>query len=514
MITRRGTQAWKNIHVTEQTQLSDLIFIDNSSPPGEQQATGFDLLKQVAQELEAVIQDARQQRKRIRALGSGWALTDIAVTDGWLINTKALNGCFEVGDIYFHDSYEEAKQPYVVIAQCGMSIGELNVYLEDTRHSGLQRALKTAGVGAGQTVVGAISGNTHGSAVKFGSSPDFIVGIQLVNGSGTSYWIERESNPVMNDQFTTKLGAITIRDDDVFNAALVSFGSFGVISAVAIETDPIYHLNFPTAREVDHESLTNKLRELSQIDLNNPAEPYHYEFIFNAYDRQKMVLETVGTKVDYEPELETLDPVWIVRDKRGFAIGDWVGSLFLGKRFLPWRWITPFMYKAYRKQALLEDVRNTPGRLFTATISYFEGNTESALGVSIDDAPTVKDILSDVIKRFNLLGVCQVRVVHPTQALLGFTYHTPKTVIFEIGLKNNSRFARFEKALRDALRAANINYTFHWSKNSGINKEMLLEMYGTDRVNRWRAARDRVFNDDNSLKNVFDNPHLERAELI
>lgn len=513
MITKRGAQEWENVHVTERVQLADLIFIDNSGPPGAQQPIGFDLLKQTAQDLEVVIQDARQQEKRIRALGSGWALSDIAVTDGWLINTKALNGCFDVSDKYFHDSYEKEKQPYLVVAQCGISIGELNMHLEDARHSGLRRALKTSGIGAGQTVAGAISGNTHGSAIKFGSTPDFIVGVQLVSGTGKSYWIERESNPVLNDEFTAKLEAISIRDDDVFNAALVSFGSFGVISAVAIETDPIYHLKFPPVRGVDHQSLKNKLRDLSKIDLDSPSAPFHYEFIFNAYDRKKIALEVAATKVDYEPEHETLDPVWIVRFEKGFAIGDRIASMLLGMTFLPWKWLTAIAFKAYREKNLLDDVRNTPGRLFTATISYFEGNTESALGVSIDDAPKVLDIYCDVIKRSKVLGVCQVRIVHPTEALLGFTCHAPKTVIFELGMANNSRFSLFEKTLTDELRAAKVNYTFHWSKNSGINKERLLEMYGTDRVTRWRAARDRVFNNDNSLKRVFDNPHIERAGL-
>ena len=513
MITRRGAQEWENIHVTERVKLADLIFIDNSGPPGVQQPSGFGLLRQIAQELEEVIQDARKQEKTIRALGSGWALSDIAVTNGWLINTKALNGCFDVSEKYFQDSYDKEKRPYLVVAQCGISIGELNVYLEDARHSGLQRALKTAGVGAGQTVVGAISGNTHGSAIKFGSTPDFIVGIQLVSGTGTSYWIERESNPVLNDEFTAKLEAISIRDDDVFNAALVSFGSFGVISAVAIETDPIYHLKFPEVREVDHQRLKDKLRDLSEIDIDNPSEPYHYEFIFNAYDRKKIALEVSATKVDYEPEHETLDPVWIVRFEKGFAIGDRVGSMLLSIPFLPWKWITAIAFKTYRERNLLDEVRNTPGRLFTATISYFEGNTESALGVSIDDAPKVIDIYSDVIRRSKVLGVSQVRIVHPTKALLGFTCHAPKTVVFELGIANNSRYPLFEKTLTDELRAAKVNYTFHWSKNSGIDKERLLEMYGTDRVTRWHSARDRVFNNDNSLKKVFNNPHLERTGL-
>src|SRR5438128_1631268 len=105
MITNHGPQTWENVHVTETTQLDALISVDNSRPPEAPKATGFDDFRQIAAELDALIRDARQQGKRMRALGSGWALTDIAVTDGWLINTKALNGCFDVADKYFEGSY-------------------------------------------------------------------------------------------------------------------------------------------------------------------------------------------------------------------------------------------------------------------------------------------------------------------------------------------------------------------------------------------------------------------------
>jgi hypothetical protein len=109
--------------------------------------------------------------------------------------------------------------------------------------------------------------------------------------------------------------------------------------------------------------------------------------------------------------------------------------------------------------------------------------------------------------------ISQVRVVHPTEALLGFTSHLPKTVIFEFGLATGKKFARFERTLTAELRAAGVAYRFHWSKNSGLDSEAVLHMYGADRIDRWRAARDRVFNNDDSLKKVFENRHLVRSGL-
>jgi FAD/FMN-containing dehydrogenase len=277
VIRRNGAQEWKNVHVTKTARLDDLIDIDNSAAGGPQ-PTGFALIKQAARELDTLIHEATRAGKGLRALGAGWALTDIAVTDGWLINTKLLNGCFDVSERYFDADYPAEKRPYLVLAQCGISIGELNVHLEFTATAGFRRALKTSGIGAGQTIAGAVSGNTHGSAINFGATPDFVVGLQLVTGNGKSLWIERASCPVLNDEFVAKLDAVRIRDDDVFNAALVSFGAFGIIASVAIETDPIYQLSFAPVNDIAHEALKHKL---NNFDYGEPNALYHYEFVFD-----------------------------------------------------------------------------------------------------------------------------------------------------------------------------------------------------------------------------------------
>lgn len=520
MIRRRGPQTWKNVHVTEKTQLADLIDIDNAAASGKQ-PTGFELLKQAARALDELVHEARLQGVRMRALGSGWALTDIAITKGWLINTKLLNACFDVSEKYFDTSYPKARRPYVVVAQCGMSIGELNVHLEVTATPGFRRALKTSGIGCGQTIAGAISGNTHGAAINFGATPDYVVGLQIVTGSGRSVWIERASQPVFNDEFLAKLDADRIRDDEVFNAAVVSFGAFGIITAVAIETDPIYQLQFPRVNPISHAALKHKL---DTFDYQFPKGLYHYEFVFDPYSRRANALEAYATRVDFEPGYPAPHPVWIVRDAAGYAPGDKTAPLivatgdkatpmFLLLRFLPPRYKTAIQFDLYRKRCILGNVRSTPGQLFTATLTYFEGYAESAIGVSIKDAAKMMEISTDVIRRMRLPAMSQVRIVHPTRAVLGFTSLHPKTVVFEFGLANDSRFKCFEDKLTAALTAEGIAYAFHWSKNSGIDAQRLGAMYGATRVTRWKEARKQVFKSDMGLMQVFDNDHIVRASL-
>ena len=512
MIRHYGPRTWDNVHFTKQARLADLIDVDNSSAAGTQ-PTGFAVLKQTADTFESLIADARQQGIRMRGLGSGWALTDIACTDGWLINTKLLNGCFDLTDQYFDPSYPSARRQLVALAQCGMSIGELNVYLERGQHSPIRRAMRTSGIGAGQTVAGAFSGNTHGAAVQFGSTPDIVVGIHLVTGTGQPLWIERESYPVLNELFVSRLGARLLRSDEVFDAAVVSFGAFGLIAAVAIESEPIYQLIFPPVERIGYGALATRLAELARLDRFTPSEPYHYEFVFNPYDKDGVALATSAVMVEYEEGHPAPEPMWIVRNEKGFALGARTARIFLDAPLIRSEWKSAIEFTQYERRAILGDIRATPGQLFTATITYLEGYNESALGISINDAPAVIEIASDVIRRLDMPCICQVRLVHPSRGLLAFTGVPPKTAVFEWGISNDDRYPVLERTILQELEAAGISYTLHWSKNSGIDPATLDRMYGTERVNCWRAAREQVFGRDKTLMRIFDNEQLVGAGL-
>ena len=506
----RSAQSWNSIHGTHATTVAELIDVDNVGPQGTLLA-GFDMFRHAGECLDEVIGKAREAGRRILAIGSGWALSEINITDGWLVNTKLLNGCYDVGERYFDAAYPAADRPYVVLAQAGMQIAELNAYLELTPHdAGSKRALKAAGIGNGQTIAGAVSGNTHGSQINFGAMPDFVVGLHIATGSGRTLWIEKASKPVLNADFAAKLGADLIRDDDIFNAAVVSFGTFGIIAAVAVETVPVYQLAFPAIGDIHHDDLKEKLRGFGDAD---PPDLYHYEFIFDPHGRKQMAMEAGAPRVPFQPDVPTPRPRWIVRDKNGYAPGINILRVLGLFRFLPPRFVTGIQFKQYRKIALLNSVRGTPGQLYTSSIYYLEGYTESAFAVSVKDAPEVIDICSEVARAMRLPSISQVRLVHRSEATLGFTQHEPKTAVFEVGLIDDERFPEFERRLDAALREAGIRYTMHWSKNSGIDPEKLDYMYGAARIASWKAARRAVFGGDATLMTMFETDAMKRAGL-
>jgi len=506
-----GAQEWSGVHVTHWTTVDEIFNVDNVGPDGSLLA-GFEMLQHAGESLDALIRQARDAGKRILPIGAGWALSRINITDGWLVNTKLLNGCYDVGEQYFDDAYPAAERRNVVVAQAGMQIAELSAYLELVpREDGDRRAIKAAGIGNGQTVAGSVSGNTHGAQITFGAMPDFVVGLHIATGSGRTLWIERSSKPVLNERFAARLGADLIRDDDIFNAAVVSFGTFGIIVAMAVETAPIYLLDFAPINDIHHTDLKAKLSGFADAP---PEDLYHYEFVFDPHSRSQMALEASARKVPFERGVRTPKPRWIVRDKNGYAPGINILRLLGLFRFLvPPRVITGLQLKQYREIALLNAVRGSPGQIYTSSIYYLEGYIESAYAVSVRDAPATIDISSEVARQMRLPSINQVRLCLASQATLGFTQHEPITAVFEFGMIKDDRFPEFERRLDAAFREAGIRYSMHWSKNSGIDPGKLEYMYGAAKIASWKAARQAVFGNDASLMKTFETSAMAEAGL-
>ena len=504
-------QSWNGVHVTHRTTVAQIVDVDNVGPD-QALLAGFDMFRHAGESLDGLIRKARDAGRRILPIGAGWALSRINITDGWLVNTKLLNGCHDIGERYFEDAYPAAERRNVVLAQAGMQIAELNAYLEQLpKQDADRRAIKAAGVGNGQTVAGSVSGNTHGAQITFGAMPDWVVGLHIATGRGRTLWIERASKPVLNEEFTARINADLIRDDDVFNAAVVSFGTFGIIAAVAVETAPIYQLDFPPIADVGYADLKAKLSAFADAP---PEDLYHYEFIFDPHSRKQTAMEASAPKVPYKPGVPTPKPRWIVRDKNGFAPGINILRLVGLLRFvLPPGIITGLQFKQYRRIALLDGVRGSPGQIYTSSIYYLEGYIESAYAVSVRDAPATIDISSEVAREMRLPSINQVRLCRASQATLGFTQHEPITAVFEFGMIHDDRFREFERRLDVAFREAGIRYTMHWSKNSGIDPDQLEYMYGATKIASWKAARKVVFGNDPALMKTFETDAMVEAGL-
>src|SRR3954462_11634015 len=111
-----GAKEWSGVHVTHRTTVAEIFDVDNVGPDGTL-LSGFEMFRYAGESLHALIREARDAGKRILPIGAGWALSGINITDGWLVNTKPLNGCYDIAERYFDGAYPAEKRRNVVLAQ-------------------------------------------------------------------------------------------------------------------------------------------------------------------------------------------------------------------------------------------------------------------------------------------------------------------------------------------------------------------------------------------------------------
>ena len=213
IISRTGEKNWTNRHETFTLPIDDLFDLGNNN-------TGNTLndYNDATKGIRGIIQEAIDTGKELRVLGGEWSWTKVAYTTGILLNTKPLNLSFAINQNNVSPSYKFTPAD-LYFAQCGVSVKELT-----TRLGNHSRSIKTSGASNGQTIAGALSTGTHGSAIDIGSVADFVVGLHIITSPGEHIWLERKTYPVVSDSFIAAIGATPKReDDDLFNAALVSF---------------------------------------------------------------------------------------------------------------------------------------------------------------------------------------------------------------------------------------------------------------------------------------------------
>ena len=480
-------------------------------PPTDSPAARLQAYNDVTTELQEIIAQAVKRKKTLRAQGSSWSLSKVAVTDHELINTKPLRIGFTIPASQTSPGYVGDREKLRFL-ECGLSIAEINNILFKDRLS-----LKASGSNNGQTLPGVISTNTHGSAFRFGATPDFVVGIHLITGPSKHVYLERASYPVVQDSFADMLGAQLMRDDDLFNAALVSFGSFGIIHGLMMEARELFLLHAFRSFHPFNDGLRSAISTLdfSGIDLHGQSADrlYHFQVTFNPNEGNPPNEATVYTmfespwRDDYQP------PQWDDASSGPGASGlEVIAALYdlipkpLGKAVLP---------------LLNQQVRNhlEPFEITAPIRDIFSGeNTQgpvfaSGIGLPMDRALEAVGIAFNTYRKFgSLLPVLlTLRFVKGTKALLGFTRFEP-TCVMEVDALNSPKARQFAQKLWIALEDADIPFTMHWGKfNSFLNKTRVREMYG-ENVDKWIASREALL-ESPKVRQVFTNAFLTSVGL-
>lgn len=530
---------WQNEHENFKQKIAGIF-----APTNGESGDAFQIHRTACDAIQARIKQALSSGEALRGRGSRWSFTKVAATDGIQLDNHRLNQVLPLAPGMVSSAYV-GDVGNLVLVQAGIRVHDLSLLL-----AAQGKSLKTSGASDGQAIAGAMSTGTHGAALAFGAVPDFVVGIQIATGDAQTYWLERASAPVASDQLISELGAAAVKEDELFNAALVSFGSFGVILAVLIEVrDDFLLMDLREAHPLNSALYT----ALTQADFSGLSHasggetPHHFDVIVDPHavgkDNQTLVSIMhelpAGTAVSAEqapnpPRLEefTAELRDAVKDEfslllktpgiakhldsakefarwlsRNFDCLDW--WCFRGK----WDKLIPRLVALLLSQRY-PSPRTTTGRhreMFGPT-DTFGRIASAAIGF---DASNAEDVLKLVLKLQGegraVPGGIGNRLVKGGSATLGIN-RFPLTCVLEIDGLACRRMNSLYRRLWKELEAQEIDHSIHWGKLYEWTPQRARARTGGDAAERWISARKRLL-PTAEQREVFSNDFLRQAGL-
>jgi hypothetical protein len=337
---------------------------------------------------------------------------------------------------------------------------------------------------------------------------DAVCGLHLIPDAARSLWLERASRPVVTPAFAAALGAELQRDDALFEAALVSFGSFGILHGLLIETEPLFLLEAYRQRLQLTDALWQAISTLTfeVPELPHPGErPYHFQVVFNPHDVAGGVYVTTMYKRPYREDY-TPPPLSPER----FAPGD-DAAAFIGLLTDA----VPAAIPLFTQQILVRAY--APYDKHEGTLAEIFSNTDlrgrlasTGVGISLDHTrEAVEAVLAEQEHSGPAAVVVSLRYVRGSSATLAFT-HSPTTCVLEIDGVQSSRTKDFYARAWERLERLGIPYTFHWGKQHNLDAARVRRLYGP-RVEDWLAARRQLLGE--AERRLFSNTLLERLAL-
>jgi hypothetical protein len=506
-------EKWTNKHQNFTHPLVKNASFKLYNPPGENHRERY---LGTTRNFQWLIKHAEENNLKLRAMGSGWSFSKVGVTQGGIVDTAALNFSFPLKERYVNSQYTGAIDDLYFL-QCGTIIHETTRRLAAKMPP---RSIKASGASNGQTIAGAFSTGTHGAAIREGAVQDTVVGLHIITGADRHVWLERASYPVASREFVEWLGAEFIRDDAIFNSALVSFGSFGFIHGVMIETEPIFLLEEHKIANIPYgNSLKKAMRDLDFSDLpiedfTTSRELYHFEVLFNLHDF-KPDNASKGAYIKCIYKKPYILPYQRPKRSNDFTYGDdllGIISTLLDRLGSGSRLLIPVMVNTLFKMAFSPEPPKTAtlGDLFDYT--KFRGEIASAaIGIDSKDSPEVVEVIIEVNRKHPFPGGLALRYVKGTKAKLGFTKF-PITCVLEMDGVDGESAKVFFTAVWAKLEELNIAYTLHWGKiNFILNKERVLTMYGKEAMDTWISSRNMLLSAP--ALEIFDSEFIAKCGL-
>jgi FAD/FMN-containing dehydrogenase len=496
-IVKEGGGDWKNLHETYQQRITDLYDLANSTKG----PNAIDNYNDATKGIQGIISDAIKNNTPLRPIGGNWSLSTITATSGIILNTKPLNSIFPISTKSLVNTAFVGDMTNLFLCQCGNGIFEISDFLQKRGKS-----LPASGASNGQTIAGAIATGTHGAGITFGAHQEAVIGLHIITGPGSSIWLERASVPAMADSFAALLNATPVRDDEAFNAAVVSFGAFGFVHGVMIQAEPIYLLEAYMRRITFDDALKHLVTTLDFQHPRLPYQgevPYHFGTLLNPYDISNGAYMSVMYKRPYQQGYTPPKP-----NSEGVGPGD-DAPCFIGKLSDVAPALVPALANAVigKSLSLYEKQMGTLAQMFNNTL--LRGKLASAaIGFPHDRAADVMDMLLRINKTSGpFVGVFAFRFVKSSIATMAFTRFAPVTAVLELDGVQSKGTMRFYDAVWAEMDKMGIPYTFHWGKMNTLTADKITNMYG-GALTSFLQQRSKYV--DAATLNILSNDTLQR----
>jgi hypothetical protein len=219
-------------------------------------------------ELRGLVQRAEREGRTVRASGARHAWSDIALTDGIMVEPDNLGGVERPGPA---DLRRQPDGVNLVWVGAGTHLHALNPALEE-----IGLALRNMGGYDAQTIAGVVSTSTHGSGLAFGPFPDAVRSLELVVAGGRALRIEPAEGPTDPQSFDDP-DLELVQDDDRFHAAVCGLGTIGLLYRLMLDVREKFWL-----KEVRTLDTWEKVKPTLSAG-GVLAKPGHYELFVNPY---------------------------------------------------------------------------------------------------------------------------------------------------------------------------------------------------------------------------------------
>ncbi len=439
-----------------------------------------------ARELPSLVRDAERRGGRLHAVGSGMSFTDILTADDVFVSTRGLTG---YGPPRARSLRDGLHPRAFIEADAGVTLDTLAraLFADGRSLDNLPGCLH-------QTVVGAAATATHGSGLTLGSLADAVVAMELVAQGGERVRLEAADGPTDPDRHDPREGLRLVQRSDLFDAARVHLGVFGVVTRVCLRVRDALWL---------HERRTRA--RWSELRDGLPALARAHRHVEVWIDPDGDDPPCLVTARDPSTPARTPEP-WHRRAQEALLTRPSVGAALVavGNR-------TPGVFRHARRAsfAWLGDRERTgpaheildlgrPNRVPTAACEF---------AVSLDHAAAAAEAVLAVYARLRARGLRgpSLRFVAPSSALLSPAW-ARETVTLEVpNFRGTDLADEAVRAIDEAL--APFAARPHWSQlHRDRDARALRTLY--PRLDAWQSSRAEL-----AGSGVFDSPFTDRLGL-